>query len=129
MSTLNVSTVNASNLNMTAIAVTTATTNNMTIGGSITFADGSVQSGGWTGMRNRIINGAMMIDQRNAGASVTNIAGSVYTVDRWQAAADIVSKFPSVSKNNKAPEIEIPEEEPLDEWMKGRMQYYAGIKK
>jgi hypothetical protein len=35
-------------------------------------------------MRNRIINGAMMIDQRNAGASV-NIVSSVttYTVDRW----------------------------------------------
>jgi len=44
-------------------------------------------------MRNRIINGAMVIDQRNAGASVTNIAGSVYTLDRWQAAADQASKF------------------------------------
>ena len=43
--------------------------------------------------------------------------------------ASIVSQFPSVSKNNKAPEIETPEEEPLDEWTKGRMQYYAGIKK
>ncbi len=43
--------------------------------------------------------------------------------------ASIVSQFPSVSKNNKAPEIENPEEEPLDEWVKGRMQYYAGIKK
>jgi hypothetical protein len=32
-------------------------------------------------MRNRIINGAMVIDQRNAGASVT--AGSSYTLDRW----------------------------------------------
>ena len=27
------------------------------------------------------------------------------------------------------PEPEETEEEPLDEWMKGRMQYYAGIKK
>jgi len=43
--------------------------------------------------------------------------------------ASIASQFPSVSKNNKAPEIETPEEEPLDEWTKGRMQYYAGIKK
>jgi hypothetical protein len=32
-------------------------------------------------MRNRIINGAMVIDQRNAGASVT---GNGYPVDRWQ---------------------------------------------
>ena len=43
--------------------------------------------------------------------------------------ADIASQFPSVAKNNKAPEIETPETEPLDEWMKERMQYYAGIKK
>lgn len=36
------------------------------------------------GMRNRIINGAMMIDQRNAGASVTvNAAGLTYSVDRF----------------------------------------------
>ena len=35
----------------------------------------------YTGFKNRIINGAMMIDQRNAGASVSNANG--YTVDRW----------------------------------------------
>lgn len=34
------------------------------------------------GFRNRIINGAMVIDQRNAGASVSN--NLVFTVDRWQ---------------------------------------------
>ena len=34
------------------------------------------------GFKNRIINGAMMIDQRNAGASVTP-ANNNYTVDRW----------------------------------------------
>jgi hypothetical protein len=32
-------------------------------------------------MRNRIINGAMVIDQRNAGASLSS--PSAYTVDRW----------------------------------------------
>lgn len=34
-------------------------------------------------MRNRIINGAMMIDQRNAGASVNIDNTGVYTLDRW----------------------------------------------
>jgi hypothetical protein len=34
------------------------------------------------GMRNRIINGDMRIDQRNAGASVT-LGGGTYTVDRF----------------------------------------------
>jgi len=37
-----------------------------------------------TTFRNRIINGAMVIDQRNAGAAVTvNTAFYTYTVDRW----------------------------------------------
>jgi len=34
------------------------------------------------GFKNRIINGALVIDQRNAGASVSGTTG-VYTVDRW----------------------------------------------
>lgn len=39
------------------------------------------------GMRNRLINGAMVVDQRNAGASQTITAGAAlaYTVDRWYA--------------------------------------------
>jgi hypothetical protein len=35
--------------------------------------------------KNRIINGAMVIDQRNAGASVTVNGAVPYTLDRWQA--------------------------------------------
>jgi len=39
---------------------------------------------GGLGMRNRIINGAMEIDQRNAGASVTyGSSTTLYAVDRW----------------------------------------------
>lgn len=41
--------------------------------------------------RNKIINGAMVIDQRNAGASSTT-AGA-YTVDRWKYAGSQASKF------------------------------------
>jgi hypothetical protein len=37
---------------------------------------------GYYGFKSRIINGAMVIDQRNAGASVTPIDGQ-YSVDRW----------------------------------------------
>lgn len=33
--------------------------------------------------RNRIINGGMEIDQRNAGSSVSLSSNSVYTLDRW----------------------------------------------
>jgi hypothetical protein len=47
--------------------------------------------------RNRIINGDMRIDQRNAGASVTPTSSS-YTLDRWQAIISQSSKF-SVQQN------------------------------
>jgi len=49
------------------------------------------------GFKNRIINGAMVIDQRNAGASVTPTADA-YTLDRWQASLSASSKF-SVQQN------------------------------
>jgi hypothetical protein len=45
-----------------------------------------------TTFRNRIINGAMVIDQRNAGASVTPTNAS-YTVDRWAGILTQASKF------------------------------------
>ena len=48
-------------------------------------------------MRNRIINGAMVIDQRNAGASVTPTNGQ-YTLDRWRASLSVSSKY-SVQQN------------------------------
>jgi hypothetical protein len=48
-------------------------------------------------MRNRIINGAMMIDQRNAGASFTPTAAS-YSLDRWNTNLSQASKY-SVQQN------------------------------
>ena len=44
-------------------------------------------------MKNRIINGAMVIDQRNAGASVTADTGNPYTVDRWVSISSQNSKY------------------------------------
>jgi len=53
-------------------------------GDKITFDDGSSIASGYTLFRNRIINGAMDIDQRNAGAAVSNPGDStVYLLDRW----------------------------------------------
>jgi hypothetical protein len=49
------------------------------------------------GFRNRIINGNMVIDQRNAGASVT-INANQYTADRWQAVQSATGKY-SVQQN------------------------------
>lgn len=71
-----------------------------TVDGSngLTFPDSTnMASATALGMRNRIINGAMVIDQRNAGASVT-ITTSAYTLDRWQGGASQSSKY-SVQQN------------------------------
>ena len=49
------------------------------------------------GMKNRIINGNMAIDQRNAGASVT-LATASYTLDRFVAIYTLASKY-SIQQN------------------------------
>jgi hypothetical protein len=48
---------------------------------------GTAGTAGVTGFKNRLINGAMTIDQRNAGASVTVNTVGVYAVDRWACVA------------------------------------------
>jgi hypothetical protein len=68
----------------------------VTINGTsgVVFNDSSSQNTAATGFgfKNRIINGAMAIDQRNAGASVTPTNGS-YGLDRWCFNATAASKF------------------------------------
>ena len=52
--------------------------------GNATFAGTAAMSSSF--LRNRILNGDMRIDQRNAGASVTiNTLAGGYTIDRWFA--------------------------------------------
>jgi hypothetical protein len=46
----------------------------------------------YTGFKNRLINGGMVIDQRNSGASVTPVNGE-YTLDRWTYQASQASKI------------------------------------
>ena len=96
---------------------TVTTLNNMTLG-NVTISSGTsniqtnvanatgvlIEANGGTGtttgyygFKNRIINGAMVIDQRNAGASVTP-TGDVYTLDRWIYATNVSSKA-SVQQN------------------------------
>jgi hypothetical protein len=53
-------------------------------------------------MRNRIINGAMVIDQRNAGASVTPSTGVTYLLDRWNFYTNVASKL-SFQQSTTAP--------------------------
>jgi len=81
---------------MSTLAVNTITNaaggNTAQINGMTPTAD-SLQ-----GFRNRIINGDMRIDQRNAGASVTPTTSGTYTLDRWRADLSQASKF-SVQQN------------------------------
>ena len=53
------------------------------------------------GFRNRIINGAMVIDQRNAGASVTPVHDG-YTLDRYKWALSQASKLTSQQSTTTA---------------------------
>jgi hypothetical protein len=62
----------------------------------MTTSDG-VSSAGLYGLKNRLINGDMRIDQRNAGASVTPTNGA-YTLDRFYAGLTQTSKF-TVQRN------------------------------
>jgi hypothetical protein len=57
----------------------------------------------YTGFKNRLINGSMVLDQRNAGASVTPASGSwVYSLDRWATFSTQSSKL-SVQQVTDAP--------------------------
>ena len=79
-------------------ALTIDTSQNATLAGKLTtassgiqFSDASIQTAAASPyvLKNRIINGDMRIDQRNAGASGT---ASAYTVDRWNYTGTQASK-------------------------------------
>ncbi len=75
-------------------------------GDSITFPDLSTQltAPSGFGFKNRIINGDMRIDQRNAGAAVnSNAAVNPYTVDRWRSVAFAGSNQFSIQQSAVAP--------------------------
>ena len=60
-----------------------------------------------TSFKNRIINGAMTIDQRNAGASVTypnggSVGSEIYFVDRWAGNSTGSTRF-SMQRSTVAP--------------------------
>jgi len=77
MSTIKVS--NLQNASAASPAITLAAD------GSATASLSSVNGGPIAGSRNRVINGDMRIDQRNAGAAVT---AETYIVDRWRTWRD-----------------------------------------
>jgi len=67
------------------------TVNADVIGTSV--AGSNIGAGNASLMKNRIINGSMVIDQRNAGASVTQTTADLYPVDRFRITGSVTSKF------------------------------------
>lgn len=77
-----VTTANATTIN----ATTSNISGNATVGGNLTVTGGLIPSSSY--LRNRIINGDMRIDQRNAGAAVTPSSAAIaYCIDRFYTAA------------------------------------------
>jgi hypothetical protein len=74
-----------------------ATGSALTFDGTNLATTGSFNSINTFGFKNRIINGGMVIDQRNAGASITPTT-AVYCLDRWLAESTVTSKY-SVQQN------------------------------
>jgi hypothetical protein len=74
----------------------------VTISGTngVTFPDSSLQTAAASPyvLKNRIINGDMVISQRNGTSSVTPTIDATYTLDRWKARLSATSKF-SVQQN------------------------------
>ena len=62
-------------------------------GGATATINGYTPTASNMGGKNRIINGDMRIDQRNAGASVTCPAGASYVTDRFVIQGSVASKF------------------------------------
>jgi hypothetical protein len=89
--------VTSSNI-QTSVALTTPTMTSPTItSGPLTIGTTALGAGNASIMKNRIINGAMVIDQRNAGASVTPANGA-YTLDRYISYLSTSSAY-SVQQN------------------------------
>ena len=102
-----ISSVNGASLLANTIAVNTVS-GNVIVANTVSnsaFATGTIENYLRSqtldfGMRNRIINGAMRIDQRNAGAAVTP-TNADYTLDRFQAVLSQSAKY-SVQQDSSA---------------------------
>jgi hypothetical protein len=85
--------------NVTVASNLTVTGNTTASNGKITIGTTILGAGDSSAMKNRIINGAMVIDQRSAGASVTPTATGYFSCDRWNSQlGGVASKF-SIQQN------------------------------
>ena len=94
MSTIKVSNIQNASTSSGGIAIDTS--------GHVTVDGVAYPSAGSLSGRNRIINGDMRIDQRNAGASVTATSSRAYVTDRWFCQEDTDGSM-TVQQSTTAP--------------------------
>ena len=75
------------------VATTQTAGDNSTKVATTAYVNAITGTSGITGFKNRIINGSMVFDQRNAGAEVNPAVNNAYYVDRWQAVSSAASKY------------------------------------
>lgn len=82
-------TLNSATIGATTAAAGTFTT--VTTSGNATIGGTAAMSSSF--LRNRIINGDMRVDQRNAGTEVNPAVNQTYYLDRWVAISSAASKY------------------------------------
>jgi len=90
----------------TGVGTVTLGSGGVSFSGTPTFNDvtlSSINGNAISGTRNRIINGSMVIDQRNNGSVVTTATGYQYPVDRWRSYDAITTGGWSVQRVADAP--------------------------
>jgi hypothetical protein len=80
-------------INSGVVATTQTAGDNSTKVATTAYVNAITGTNGITGFKNRIINGAMVIDQRNAGAEVNPAVTATYYLDRWVVISNAASKF------------------------------------
>ena len=80
--------------NGTTTAMTIDTSQNVALTAGLSVAGNNISAVNSMGFRNRIINGAMMVNQR-----ATSITDGGYSVDRWEYSSSASAKF-TVAKLN-----------------------------
>jgi hypothetical protein len=80
-------------INSGVVATTQTAGDNSTKVATTAYVNAITGTAGLAEFKNRIINGAMVIDQRNAGASVSVQTTTTYTLDRWYSLTAANSKY------------------------------------
>jgi hypothetical protein len=86
----------------TSVGLNVGSGKTLSVAGTLNVTGASnINANNTFGFKNRIINGAMVIDQRNAGASIAN-TGNPYSADRWQAVGNQSAKY-TIQQSSTAP--------------------------